>query len=101
MITRLPTLQTFRTLAALLALSTLLSGCVLLQLRQETEIGLNSTVLVGIVSGEPCRGGAPIVVAAYTKRRNIVTVGALCDASRTGTVRTDRSQRELSDRGIL
>ena len=74
MIMRLPILQTFRILVGFLALSTLLSGCVLLQLRQETEIGRNSTVLVGIVSGEPCRGDAPVVVAAYTKRRNIVTV---------------------------
>ena len=71
---RLPSLQTACNFAIPLVLSVLLSGCAFMQLKQENQILQNSTVLIGVVSGELPRGDAPIVVAAYKKRGNSRTI---------------------------
>ena len=42
-------------------------GCTLVQLKKETEIIQNSSILVGYVSAERSLSGTPIVVAAYEK----------------------------------
>jgi len=53
-----------------LILSFLIAGCTFMQLREETKIIQNSTILVGNVTSTPSFWDRPIVVAAYSKENN-------------------------------
>ena len=55
-------------------LSSLLVGCTLMQLREETKIAKKSIVLVGTVSSTLSLGKMPVVVAAYSTKDSKRTV---------------------------
>jgi hypothetical protein len=58
-----------------LGISSLLVGCTLIQLREETKIAKTSIILVGTISSKPSFSEMPVVVAAYSKnggKRTIV-----------------------------
>lgn len=55
-------------------LSSLLVGCTLMQLREETKIAKTSLVLVGTVSSTLSFGETPVVVAAYSKKDSKRTI---------------------------
>ena len=64
----------FRGLTSLLLLFFFLAGCTFLQVREDVSTMQESTVLVGIVSGPLSYDHIPVVVAAYSKKRDQRTI---------------------------
>ncbi len=61
-------------ISVLLLFSYLVSGCALMQVREEAEMAQHSTVLVGNVSSSFSSWEIPVVVAAYSKETNKRTI---------------------------